>query len=177
MNVRQIFQGKDRFLDLLLLGDEQEDMIARYLGRGELFALYDPNLRGVCVVTDEGAGTFELKNLAVPPKYQRRATAGRWWISAWPAALGVGTLCWWAPGTVPSPCPFTWPAALRPPTGWKISFLTTMTTPFLRAGSSCGTWCISGTRCTRCNRTSLSDGKKPAAGLPAAGFLHVYSWS
>ena len=72
MNVRQIFQGKDRFLDLLLLGDEQEDMIARYLGRGELFALYDPNLRGVCVVTDEGAGTFELKNLAVPPKYQRR---------------------------------------------------------------------------------------------------------
>ena len=72
MNVRQIFQGKDRFLDLLLLGDEQEDMIARYLGRGELFALYDPDLRGVCVVTDEGAGTFELKNLAVPPKYQRR---------------------------------------------------------------------------------------------------------
>ena len=72
MNVRQIFQGKDRFLDLLLLGDEQEDMIARYLGRGELFALYDPNLRGVCVVTDEGAGTFELKNRAVPPKYQRR---------------------------------------------------------------------------------------------------------
>ena len=46
MNVRQIFQGKDRFVDLLLLGDEQEDMIARYLGRGELFALYDPNLRG-----------------------------------------------------------------------------------------------------------------------------------
>ena len=76
MNVRQIFQGKDRFLDLLLLGDEQEDMIARYLGRGELFALYDPNLRGVCVVTDEGAGTFELKNLAVPPKYQRRGAGG-----------------------------------------------------------------------------------------------------
>ena len=66
MNVRQIFQGKDRFLDLLLLGDEQEDMIARYLGRGELFALYDPNLRGVCVVPAQipapglrpGAGGF-----------------------------------------------------------------------------------------------------------------------
>ena len=35
MNVRQIFQGKDRFLDLLLLGDEQEDMIARSTWAGE----------------------------------------------------------------------------------------------------------------------------------------------
>ena len=72
MNICQISREKDRFLPLLLLGDEQEDMIARYLDRGELFALYDPDLRGVCVVTDEGEGTFELKNLAVPPQYQRR---------------------------------------------------------------------------------------------------------
>ena len=72
MNICQIFREKDRFLPLLLLGDEQEDMIARYLDRGELFALYDPDLRGVCVVTGEGEGTFELKNLAVPPQYQRR---------------------------------------------------------------------------------------------------------
>lgn len=72
MNICQISREKDRFLPLLLLGDEQEDMIARYLGRGELFALYDPDLRGVCVVTDEGEGTFELKNLAVLPQYQRR---------------------------------------------------------------------------------------------------------
>ena len=72
MNICQITRDKDRFLELLLLGDEQEDMIARYLGRGELFALYDPDLRGVCVITDEGGGVFELKNLAVPPQYQRR---------------------------------------------------------------------------------------------------------
>ena len=72
MKIRNVTHNKKAYMDLLLLADEQEDMIARYLGRGELFALYDPDLRGVCVVTDEGAGTFELKNLAVPPKYQRR---------------------------------------------------------------------------------------------------------
>ena len=36
-----VSENKKDFLDLLLLGDEQEDMIDRYLARGELFVLYD----------------------------------------------------------------------------------------------------------------------------------------
>ena len=42
MEIRQITENKKQFLQLLLLADEQEDMIDRYLSRGELFALYDP---------------------------------------------------------------------------------------------------------------------------------------
>lgn len=72
MEIRQILENKQEFLPLLLLGDEQESMIGRYLGRGKLFALYDGGLRTVCVVTDEGGGVFEIKNLATAPDSQRR---------------------------------------------------------------------------------------------------------
>ena len=72
MEFRTISDNKRDFLPLLLLGDEQEDMIARYLDRGTLWALYDGGLRCVCVVTEEGGGAFEIKNLAVAPESQRR---------------------------------------------------------------------------------------------------------
>ncbi|MCI9510764.1 MAG: GNAT family N-acetyltransferase [Oscillibacter sp.] len=73
MEIRQIPENKRYFLPLLLLGDEQEDMIWRYLDRGTLLALYDGGrLRTVAVVTDEGGGVFELKNLATEPDSQRR---------------------------------------------------------------------------------------------------------
>jgi len=73
MEFRTISDNKRDFLPLLLLGDEQEDMVGRYLDRGTLYALYDGGrLRAVCVVTEEGPGTFEIKNLAVAPESQRR---------------------------------------------------------------------------------------------------------
>ena len=73
MEFRTISDNKRTFLPLLLLGDEQEDMIDRYLDRGTLYALYDGGaLRCVCVVTEEGGGDFEIKNLAVAPESQRR---------------------------------------------------------------------------------------------------------
>ena len=58
---------------MLLLGDEQEDMIERYLDRGTLWTLVDGGvLQAVCVVTEEGGGDFEIKNLAVAPESQRQ---------------------------------------------------------------------------------------------------------
>lgn len=72
MEFCKISDNKRNFLPLLLLGDEQESMIGRYLDRGTLWALYDGGLRAVCVVTEEGGGTFEIKNLAVAPQSQRQ---------------------------------------------------------------------------------------------------------
>ena len=73
MEFQTISDNKRAYLPLLLLGDEQEDMIARYLDRGTLYALYDGGaIRAVCVVTEEGGGAFEIKNLAVDPESQRR---------------------------------------------------------------------------------------------------------
>lgn len=72
MNIILIKTGKKRFLDLLLLADEQESMIDKYLNRGDMFALYDGDLKSICVVTDEGGGVCELKNIATYEKYQRQ---------------------------------------------------------------------------------------------------------
>lgn len=74
----KIEERKKTFLPLLLLADEQEDMIDRYLERGELFVLYEDDVPlGVCVVTDEGEGLLEIKNVAVLPVYQRKGYGKR----------------------------------------------------------------------------------------------------
>ena len=70
MEIRRINENKDNYMDLLLLGDEQENMIKKYLYRGELFSLYDNDLKTVCVVTKEDNETYEIKNLATYEKYQ-----------------------------------------------------------------------------------------------------------
>ncbi len=64
MDIKKIEANKKQFLDLLLLADEDESMIGKYLERGELFALYDNGLKSVCVVTRESDTVCELKNIA-----------------------------------------------------------------------------------------------------------------
>ena len=65
---------KKRYLELLLVGDEQESMIDRYLERGEMYVMSDASgvAVAVAVVTDEGDGVLELKNIAVDPRFQRK---------------------------------------------------------------------------------------------------------
>lgn len=78
MNIRRIADDADKkcLLDLLLLADEQEDMIDRYLSRGDVFILEEEGTaRAQCVVTAEGTGIYELKNIAVYPQYQGRGYA------------------------------------------------------------------------------------------------------
>ena len=72
MNIREIHENKKQFLPLLLLADEQEDMIDRYLERGAMYVLEDGGVKAECVITDEGGGILELKNLAVEPEAQRK---------------------------------------------------------------------------------------------------------
>ena len=72
MKIRKVENGKKRYLTLLLLADEQEDMVDRYLERGTMYVLEDDGIKAECVVTDEGAGVLELKNIAVEPGFQGR---------------------------------------------------------------------------------------------------------
>ena len=69
--VKIISDNKWEFLPLLLEGDEEESAIAKYLDRGELFALYDSDLKCICVVTDEGGGVAEIQNIATDGHYRR----------------------------------------------------------------------------------------------------------
>ena len=72
MEIRKVETDKKRYRDLLLLADEQEDMVDRYLERGTMYVLEDDGIRAECVVTDKGNGILELKNIAVEPDFQGR---------------------------------------------------------------------------------------------------------
>lgn len=72
MEIKIIESNKKDFLDLLLLADEQENMIDKYLNRGTLFALYDNGLKSICVVTEEENGSYELQNLATYEQFQKK---------------------------------------------------------------------------------------------------------
>ena len=72
VEINKIPQNKEIFMDLLLLGDEQENMIKKYLYRGELFALYHGDLKTVSVVTKEDENIYEIKNIATYEKYHGR---------------------------------------------------------------------------------------------------------
>ena len=70
LKTEKVTENKKQFLDLLLLADEQENMIDKYLPSGDLFALYDNDLKSVCVVIPIDNETCELKNIATYEKYQ-----------------------------------------------------------------------------------------------------------
>lgn len=102
MEIKIIDSNKRDFLDLLLLADEQENMIERYLDRGTLFALYDDGLKSICVVTDEGNGSYELQSLATYERFQRKGygeilveyIAGYYQHKGSSMSVGTGDIPW-----------------------------------------------------------------------------------
>lgn len=74
MQVHIVSENKKVYLPLLLLADESERMIDRYLDRGTLFVLQNDVAEtvGVCVVTVENEETIEIKNLAIAPNFQKQ---------------------------------------------------------------------------------------------------------
>ena len=69
MHIVQI--DNDNKLDyqaLLLRADEHIPMIEKYLWRGDMLALFDDGeVKAAAVITDEGDGIFEIKNIATMP--------------------------------------------------------------------------------------------------------------
>ena len=72
---------KTKYMDLLLIADEQVNMIEKYLHSGEMFALRDDGLKALCVVTEEEPGVYEIKNIVTVPQYQRQGYGKR--LIAW----------------------------------------------------------------------------------------------
>ena len=70
MKIREVNKNKKQFISLLLLADEQESMVDRYLEKGTMYVLEDNDVKAECVVTDEGNGILEIKNIAVDPENQ-----------------------------------------------------------------------------------------------------------
>ena len=58
MRIYEVSENKKKYMDLLFLADEQEDMIERYLEKGTMYVLEDDGIKGECVVTEEDENTF-----------------------------------------------------------------------------------------------------------------------
>ena len=72
MKIIEIKENKKQYLPLLLLADEQEDMIEKYIEKGVMYVLDDNGIKSECIITDEGDGILEIKNIATVPEYQRK---------------------------------------------------------------------------------------------------------
>ena len=70
MEIKKVENHKKQFLSLLLLAEEQEDMVDKYIDKGVMYVLDDNGIKGECVITDEGGGVLEIKNIAILPKWQ-----------------------------------------------------------------------------------------------------------
>ncbi|MDO5100887.1 MAG: GNAT family N-acetyltransferase [Eubacteriales bacterium] len=75
MEIIEVIENKKDYIELLLLADEQEDMIDRYLGKGNMYVLDDNGIKCECVVTDMGNGVLEIKNIATVPEHQGKGYA------------------------------------------------------------------------------------------------------
>ena len=64
MKIREVNENKKQFISLLLLADEQESMVDRYLEKGNMYVLEDGNVKAECVVTDEGNEILEISKYA-----------------------------------------------------------------------------------------------------------------
>lgn len=76
--ITKVDKDKKQYLPLLLIGDESETMIERYLDPGTLYVgLFNGKLIAVCVTLNLDPNTVEIKNLAVEDKYRRHGYGRR----------------------------------------------------------------------------------------------------
>ena len=69
MKIREVNEDKKQFISLLLLADELENMVDRYLEKGTMYVLEDCNVKAECVVTDEDNGILEIKNILCKDRF------------------------------------------------------------------------------------------------------------
>lgn len=68
--ITEVVGDKKQYLPLLLIGDESESMIDRYIDQGRLYVGFiDNEPVAVCVTIGNGA-EVEVKNLAVLPEFR-----------------------------------------------------------------------------------------------------------
>lgn len=76
--ITEVDNDKEQYLPLLLIGDESETMIDRYLDSGTLYVgLFNCKPIAVCVTVNLDPDTVEIKNLAVDAEYRRQGYGSR----------------------------------------------------------------------------------------------------
>lgn len=65
-------QDKRKYMPLLLLADEQESMVEKYIDRVTMYILDDGGVKGEIAVLELPDGILEIKNLDVLPECQKQ---------------------------------------------------------------------------------------------------------
>lgn len=74
----ETYSNKKQYLPLLLIGDESESMIDRYLDSGTLYVgMLNSKPIAVCVIVNLDSDTVEIKNLAVETEYRKHGYGRR----------------------------------------------------------------------------------------------------
>ena len=60
LKIKKVVVAKKEYHDLLLLADEQENMIDKYLENGEMFVLDDNGIKAECVITKEANDIYAI---------------------------------------------------------------------------------------------------------------------
>ena len=142
MRIIEVKEDKKQYLDLLLLADEQENMIDRYLDKGKMYVLDDNGIKCECIVTDEGNDVLEIKNIATVPDYQGKGYAKSlidFIVEKYRkqyAILQVGT------GDSPLTIPFMKSVGLSVRISYQISLQIITTIQYMRMEYSWWIWCI-----------------------------------
>ena len=78
MEIREVTSNKADYMEILLIGDEDELMINKYLEQSTFFVLYDNDiLTSICAVIEIDSETVEIKNLATYPEYKKSCNLPR----------------------------------------------------------------------------------------------------
>ena len=81
MEIRQITEDKDNYLEMLLIADPQENMIRRYLDKSDMFVLEDAGeVLTIGVVEHMKNKRCELKNLSLHRNIEDRDMGLIWSI-------------------------------------------------------------------------------------------------
>lgn len=76
--ITEVYSDRKQFLPLLLIGDESETMIDRYIGQGNLYAGFlDVVPIAVVMTVSIDSTTVEVKNLAVADRFRRQGYGRR----------------------------------------------------------------------------------------------------
>lgn len=71
VTIEKVADHRSKYMGLLLMADEQEDMLKKYMDLGDMFVLYKNNtVVGECIVIEEARGVYELKNIAIDGNYR-----------------------------------------------------------------------------------------------------------
>lgn len=73
MEIIEIKENKLDYIDLLFLGDEDIDMINKYVEKSSVYLLNDKNKNiAIVAILEYDKKTLEIKNIAVDKKFQKK---------------------------------------------------------------------------------------------------------